>query len=275
MTELSAAEVLRGARSFGPLPGCPAGAIIRQPWPGPTQRSRRLRGCEEKPDEAWSEAVAPYVLNEPEWRIWRRLTKAGMRRRWMRGRVAAKDAVRLLLLERYGLAASMETLGILPDEQGRPHVACSALTNGGEGLCVSIAHCGNTSVALATERSPACRAVGIDVASFLEDHEGLAEGGFAAAEMALLDGCTPAERNGWLLLLWCAKEAVGKALGVGLMGDPLNYVVRAMHRERQTVDVLARLATASADASPTPRQVEACVGRHGGMAYAVAALEER
>jgi phosphopantetheinyl transferase len=227
---------------------------------------------EEDAAEAWDEAAAPYILRELEWRIWHRLPRASVRRRWMRGRVAAKDAVRLLVLERYHLAASLEVLSILPDECGQPGVSCSALPDRGVGICVSISHCGNTSVALATERSEFCRGVGIDMASLTDSHDGLAEGGFASAETALLDDCPAPERNDWLLRLWCAKEAAGKALGVGLQGNPLNFVVSQINRARKTVEVEAKTDPPSSEPSAHPVRMTAHVGCDRGMALAVASL---
>ena len=167
----------------------------------------------------------------------------------------------------------MEAISVVPDERGQPQVSCAAAADTGVGISVSISHCGSSSVALAAERSEFCRGVGIDVASETENHEGLAEGGFAAAETALLEDWPAPERAGWLLRLWCAKEAVGKALGWGLMGDPLNYVVRRVSRARATVEVEVPARPESAAPSHGPARMTAHVGCDRGMAFAVARLE--
>lgn len=227
---------------------------------------------DEDADDAWDEAAAPYILREPEWRIWHRLPCASSRRQWLRGRVAAKDAIRLLVLERYQLAAPLEVLCILPDEHGQPGVSCSALPETGAGICVSISHCGRTSVALALERTEHCRGVGIDVALQTDNHDGLAEGGFASTETALLDDCPSPERNDWLLRLWCAKEAAGKALGLGLMGNPLHYVVNRINRVRQTVEVEVNGIGRADRPSTDPLRMTARTGCDRGMAFAVARL---
>lgn len=278
MTEDSIAEIFRVPRHFGHLPGYGTAGIVRRPWRRAAHVPGRVQGwccqcIEEEADDAWDEAVAPYILREPEWRIWHRLPRAAARRRWMRGRVAAKDAVRLLVLERYRLAAPLEVLIILPDEHRQPRVSCSALPDAGAGICVSISHCGNTSVALATERSEFCRGVGIDVVSQTDNHDGLAEGGFASAETSLLDDYPTPERSDWLLRLWCAKEAAGKALGVGLQGNPLNFVVSQINRVRQTVEVESQSAPPPGDPPAHPTRVTARVGCDRGMAFAVAKLE--
>ncbi len=278
MTEESITETFRAQKHFGHLPGYGSPGIIRRPWKRATHLPGGLQAwccqcVDDRANETWDEATAPYILSEPEWLIWHRLPRASLRRRWMRGRVAAKDAVRLLVLECYRLAASLEVLGILPNEHGQPGVSCSALPDKGAGICLSISHCGNTSVALATERSAFCRGVGIDVASQTDNHDGLAEGGFASAETSLLDDCPAPERKDWLLRLWCAKEAAGKALGVGLQGNPLNVVVSQINRVRQTVEVEINASSPPGVPPPPPVRMTARVGTDRGMALAVAKRE--
>jgi len=262
---------------FGHLPGYETAGIARRPWRLAAHVPGRVHGwccqcIEERPDDTWDEAVAPYILQESEWRIWNRITRAAQRRQWFRGRVAAKDAIRWLLLEKFHLVAPLEAVGILPDEHGKPLVSCAALSHKNAELCVSISHCGNTSVALATLRSRFCHGVGIDVASQTDDHSGLAEGGFTSAETALLDDCPEPERSSWLLRLWCAKEAAGKALGLGLAGNPLNYVVQRIDRHQQSVKVATQFSDEHGHGSVS-MVVIARVGCDQGLAFAVARAE--
>jgi phosphopantetheinyl transferase len=263
-------------RQFGRLPGWEEAGIIRRPWRRPAQTVGRMQGwccqcIEQNTPGAWDQAAAPYVLHEPEWMVWRRLPRAAARRQWLRGRVAAKDAVRWLLFERYRLVAPLEAICVLPDERGRPCVSCAAPADVRAEIFVSISHCGNTSVALAAERSGSCRGVGIDVASEADPHEGLAEGAFAAFETALLKSRAAPDRAHWLLRLWCAKEAVGKALGLGLMGNPLNYVVRGLNLAQRMARV--EIAFDSTAVSGMPARMTARMGSGRGMAFAVARLE--
>jgi phosphopantetheinyl transferase len=227
---------------------------------------------DEIPFRAWDEAVAPYILREPEWRTWRGLRPAA-RRRWMRGRVAAKDAIRQLLLARYHVVAPLETICIVSDEHGQPHATCAAVPNASRVISLSISHAGNSSVALAAERGKRCRAVGIDVAPQGDNHDGLEEGGFAPDEAALLGGLAALEREDWLLRLWCAKEATGKALGLGLMGNPLNYIGRRVNRTRGAVEVEPRADGALDAVYRGPARITAHVGCGRGMAFAVARVE--
>ena len=276
----SIAEIAGLPKKFGALPGYGGPGVVRYPWTVPALAAAPTRGwccqcVDEDGADAWPEALAPYILREPEWTVWRHIPNAAAQRRWMRGRVAAKDAVRLLLRDRFGVMATLEAIGVLPGACGQPRVACGGLPATGAGILVSISHSGKSSVALAAERSEVCRGVGIDVVSLDDHHDGLAEGGFAATETALLDDCPLPERHDWLLRLWCAKEAVGKALGVGLRGDPLTLVVRQVDRARGTVEVEPNDFRESDGAMRSPAQVTARVGSDRGMAFAVACLEER
>jgi phosphopantetheinyl transferase len=224
---------------------------------------------------AWDEVAAPHILMEQEMEIWRRIPHAEARHRWLRGRVSAKDAICLFLRNRLNVLMPWESISVLPDKRGQPQVSCASLSEIGLGVCVSISHCENSSVALVVECTDFCRGVGIDVAFQAGNHDGLAEGGFAAVETALLENCSAPERADWLLRLWCAKEAVGKALGLGLMGNPLNYVVRRVDRRRGTVDVEINVKPQSTAWSPGTAQVTTHVGCDRGMAFAVARLEKR
>ena len=279
MTEASTARILRSPGLFGSLESYGAPGLVRRTWMRPARNGGGAQAwccecVEEDLVHAWDQAAMPFVLRESEWRTCRSLPRAASRRRWLRGRLAAKDAVRCLMLERYGLVASLETIGVLPDDLGQPRVSCASLPGGGGEILVSISHCGNSSVALAAERSASCLAVGIDVALQAGDHEGLAEGGFAPHETALLEEWPAPLRADWLLRLWCAKEAAGKALGVGLMGNPLNYIVYRVNRARQTVEVEANFRGGSTALLDNRARVTAHVGADRGMAFAVVRLEE-
>lgn len=278
MTDDSPSDPFRASLGFGLLPGCLGHCLVRNPWSEPARVSLRSTSwCCQCVDDlgsaAWDEEAAPYSLLEPEWRVWRHLPHASARRQWMRGRVAAKDAVRLLLLDQYSIMAPLETIGILPDSQGRPQVTCSALPKTSTWISVSISHCGNSSVALATEQTGAGHGVGIDIASLIDNHDGLAEGGFCPAEIALLEECPESARPHWLLRLWCAKEAVGKALGVGLKGNPMNYRVLRVDLPGGTVEIQAADTLQLTDPSRIQGSVTAHVGCDRGLAFAVARVE--
>jgi phosphopantetheinyl transferase len=72
------------------------------------------------------------------------------------------------------------------------------------------------------------RGCGIDVERLPSRPRVPGEAAFEAEEIALLDRWPPGERGLWEVRMWCAKEAVGKALGIGVEGDPRSLRVEAV-----------------------------------------------
>jgi phosphopantetheine--protein transferase-like protein len=66
------------------------------------------------------------------------------------------------------------------------------------------------------------RGVGIDVERVDRRRGEFERAAFSPKEMRLLEEGPEAARRERALRLWCAKEAVAKAIGRGLMGSPLN-----------------------------------------------------
>ena len=58
---------------------------------------------------------------------------------------------------------------------------------------------------------------------------------FAPVETALLE-TLPTDTD-WQMRLWCAKEAVGKAIGHGLVGRPKGVQAQSVDVEKGTVTV--------------------------------------
>ncbi len=146
------------------------------------------------------------------------------RSEWLIGRIAAKDAVRRILLDR-GEGVFPIEVTVRSDPSGRP-VVCGMFA---EDLRVSIAHKNKTAVAVA--------AVGHDPGIDLEPVEPRSDSfvhmAFTEAELALLPA---GDRDEWLTRLWCAKEAVGKSRGTGLGGAPRALALEKIEGERLLVD---------------------------------------
>ncbi|HWS39447.1 MAG TPA: beta-ketoacyl synthase N-terminal-like domain-containing protein [Actinoplanes sp.] len=134
-------------------------------------------------------------------------------RRWLLGRVAAKDAVRELICAGGDgpgeLFPCQIRVGNHPD--GRPW----ARGPGGEPFHVSLAHSGPLAVAVASRDAP----VGIDLEPVVD--RPIAGVALTAAERELI-ATGDAET---LTRLWTAKEAVAKATGTGLDGRPRRFEV--------------------------------------------------
>ena len=154
-----------------------------------------------------------------------------VRRQWLLGRIAAKDAVR------QGMWAAGEDrifpaeVAVSNADNGQPLVAGAhgrALPDFG----ISIAHCAEAGVAFARRSTR----VGIDIEEIAE-HPGSAVG-FALSEdeSALMAGLS-GEPHLWFTRFWTAKEAVAKAEGTGLRGAPQRFAVVSATESALTVEV--------------------------------------
>lgn len=137
------------------------------------------------------------------------------------GRIAAKDAARAHLWR------TSPTRSIFPvevrvhnDASGRPVFDGDVCA----GLHVSISHKDDVAVACVGEGP-----VGIDVERIEPRSDAMEALVFSDAERALV---VDRPRDEWLTRLWCAKEAVAKARGVGLGGRPRDFEVDAIEGER-------------------------------------------
>jgi len=168
------------------------------------------------------------------------------RREWLLGRSVAKDAVRLLLERHLGLCLPPTAVEIVPDPYGRPLVKCGAyplVCAGPPGPAVSIAHSQGTAVALAV-LDPAAW-VGIDLESLARRREDFESIAFSPDERSLLNELPPDLRHEWALRMWCAKEAVGKALGRGMSAGLLAFQIIRADASSGTIEVELRAGALS------------------------------
>ncbi len=208
----------------------PYNTLLSVPWTLPTAQIPDARGLRcslftEMGGHTRTLGLAHLVLNPREMEAWQRLTGPERRRKqWLQGRIAAKDAVRLLLKQRYHLEASYGDIEIFSNKYGQPVVYGELVAKLGSYLCLSISHSGKMAAAV-TGEYPDHEGVGIDVEPLEQSHEGLDEIAFTSGERTHLSEVPVTRRKEWVLRLWCAKEAVAKALGRGFMGNPRNLVV--------------------------------------------------
>jgi phosphopantetheinyl transferase len=81
-----------------------------------------------------------------------------------------------------------------------------------------------------------CEGIGVDVERLGTTREGFEIGAFTSEERGLLS------QNGSLreeqaMRLWCAKEAVAKALGRGLMGGPRGLLAQRLDARKGIVEL--------------------------------------
>lgn len=206
--------------------------LLCSPWPSAVAQlpnSSRLRSslCREMDDGIRPDVLANDILSGRERETWLRLPESQRRRReWLAGRLTAKDAVRLLLKDLYQMEACPADIEISANEHGQPAVSGELVAKLGCRLYLSIAHSDEAAVAVVGDCGKGLRGIGIDIERLDRNHKGLEEAGFTADERSLFDDVPASEREEWLLRLWCAKEALAKALGQGMMGNPLNIVVQ-------------------------------------------------
>lgn len=164
---------------------------------------------------SWDFVLKRY-FNQKEKQYYQQLMP-NKRKTWMVSRVAAKDAVRHLLLQQRGHACYPITFEISTDEAGKPYLIGDATNQ----VHVSLAHKGKDAVAIARQDKP----VGIDMEIIEERSPGFYPLAFTDTELLLLKDKDQAE---WTTRFWVAKEAYGKFIGKGLQGNPKAYAIEAI-----------------------------------------------
>jgi acyl transferase domain-containing protein/phosphopantetheinyl transferase (holo-ACP synthase) len=162
------------------------------------------------------------------------------------GRIAAKDAARRLDLDRGRPNVYPSDLVIEPDERGQPFLRSLIEPDRTDLPAISIAHCEGVAVALAGSQRGA--RVGIDVEKVVDRPAGLEHAAFQPSERVWLEHLEGTDRTEWSARLWCAKEAVGKATGHGLVPAPTS--VEVTNVDLTTGEVQARLSQHLSAACP-------------------------
>jgi len=191
--------------------------------------------------------LADLILSPREREHWRSMRGVEKRRReWLLGRYVAKEAVRPLLEKNLDLHLSPEEIEIMPDPYGRPLVkycgsgpdplVCAGPP--GRASSLSIAHSHGTAVALAV-LDPETR-VGIDLESLSHRREDFEAIAFSPDERSLLAALPGDLHQEWALRMWCAKEAVGKALGRGLSAGLLAFHITRVETAKGLIEVEPR-----------------------------------
>ena len=168
--------------------------------------------------------LAHVLLSGREREEWRLLQGSVRRHReWLSGRAALKEAVRYWIHQQSGELVHAADVDVLHDEHGAPWV--DGWWNGTlvDAPRVSLSHSGEACLAAV---APPDLPVGVDFEPFgrVRQPELVAQS-LGAPEHALLAGLQGAALEERVLRLWCAKEAAAKCLGIGLQGEPAQFVV--------------------------------------------------
>ncbi|KCV81436.1 putative modular PKS system [Actibacterium atlanticum] len=163
----------------------------------------------------WAKVLAGLVLSPPERVDWDALGTATEKRRWewLRGRTAVKDAVRML--KAAGIRPA--DVEILPsDDTHGPSIGASWPAEWGAAPHLSISHKVQMAVAVAVD-SAQYAGVGIDMEQIKTRDAAFLNTAFTEGERKIIADTAPGTpRDRMVALMWCAKEAVGKAYGSGL-----------------------------------------------------------
>ena len=185
----------------------------------------------------WQKALAHLILGPRERELWRSLRTPEPRRlEWLLGRVVAKDALRSFLGERHNVRLAPADVEILPDENGRPVPAGAWTRDLSRVPVLSLSHAGGVAVAVVGDGSSAT-GVGVDLEHAGRLKDGAKDLAFTSAEQVLLAAVAEGPQESWPLRLWCAKEAVAKALGLGLVGGPRALVADRLDAESGTIQL--------------------------------------
>jgi len=158
--------------------------------------------------------LADLILSPGEADVWRGMRAVEKRRHeWLLGRSVAKDAVRLLVENHGGVPLAPADIEILPDPYGRPRAVGPFAARLGIQPAISISHSRGTAVALAALHPG--QLVGIDLENLAQRRESFEAIAFRPDERRMLAAMPLESRQEWALRMWCAKEAVAKALGRG------------------------------------------------------------
>lgn len=219
----------------------------------------------------WLNVLVHLALSGREREQWRTM-KASEHRRvdWLLARVAAKDAVRDLLKKRHGLQLCLPDIDIAADSYGKPFVTGMWTREAAAVPEISLSHKKGMGLAVACEGVAGC---GIDIEIIGEKKKGINHMVLKPEEQELVGALLSSADDEWMLRLWCAKEAVGKALGRGLPTGPQDLAVRKVHISRSVVEleVAGRLAEQLPHLRGKPL---AAVTRRDGALIVAAALHE-
>ena len=150
---------------------------------------------------------------------------------WLFGRMAAKDAVRLLWRSRTGARMVPADISIDLDENGRPVATPLGQERPDDYPNVSIAEAGGLIVAASSFDRP----VGVDLKTIENRDAATVSSILSANELKLIDRFE--DRDEAVARLICAKEAFVNAVGRGLLESPANVTIQAADSATGQIEV--------------------------------------
>ncbi len=204
----------------------------------------------ERNEELWLRIMSHVVLNSLERKEFLEMKGSTSRRtEWLYGRIAAKEAVRRYLKDYHQARWSYADVQIWRNESGKPIAIGEWSKYLTAKLDVAIAHTAQFVIAVAVSN----KRVGVDVESVARDLSAeFMNGVFTADEQELASqAMNPSQA---IIRFWCAKEAVSKALGIGIRFSPRE--MRVSDYQSDEGAIIVRLEGAWAEAFKKLRGVD-------------------
>ncbi len=230
---------------------------------------RRLAPMGEVGTSIWENLGAHLLLSQRELDEYRAMKDGPRRTEWIFGRAAAKDAVRAWLKRHYAMDVFPADVEIHTDTHGRPSADGPWLRRIDGVPRLSIAHKGAFAVAAA-----GFGVLGVDLESIEARDAGFNAVAFDDDERRLLEGLDAANRDEWVTRAWCAKEAAGKAAGIGLTDGPATMVVSELDTLAGAIRVSSGSTTSARTSASNGTRFVVHSIRDGNYIVAVA-VEER
>jgi acyl transferase domain-containing protein/phosphopantetheinyl transferase len=193
-------------------------------------------------DESTLTWCLDYVMHNSERQEYLALTNLPRKREWFCGRIAAKEAVRRLLKTSHNLSVCSADIIVEVNDQGQPFATGRWLDVVGSEPVLSISHKAGIAVAIAAHRRIS-RGVGIDVEVIEPKESGFETLAFLPDEIAELQKVTGFSKDKLTIQFWSAKEAVGKALGMGLSANPRSLKAQLLDERDNETRVLVSAQT--------------------------------
>ncbi len=195
--------------------------------PLPQSWSAILMPAQELPeDDVTLSWCLDYVLHPSELRFLERFFKNNQRRReWISGRIAAKEAVKLLISRLANFELCPADILIASDESGKPWVQGDFINNLGWAPLISLTHKGENVMAIAAHPSVGL-SIGVDMEEATAREEDFDRLALSDQEQEMLRLAPKEKKEEIIALLWAAKEAAAKASGLGLRNNPKSVEIR-------------------------------------------------
>jgi len=134
---------------------------------------------------------------------------------------------------------------------------------------VAIADSGGEAIAIAVD-ADACDGVGVDIEQVGRVDQVLRGTALTPRELGWVATVDEEARQEWTTRVWCAKEAVGKALGCGLSSGGQDLEVCDVDRSRGVLEVVLRGSLEHEHAHLAGRKIIASTMSDGAVVTAAA-----